>query len=242
MSITDYVPLEQISVSGAFTGTFYPVWINDWGQASVNTDLSLTLEGWLLQGESATGPIIANYVEEDYDEDPNREYFLARKSYIDQKVAEAQQNLTGYLLKSGGILNTPINLTKTDNVPDDGAITVGYVDDVVDQYLRTEGVGGASQTMSGGITLHSTLNEAYGEQEAITARYVEDAITTVEKKASDVIGYSYVPLSGGTVDGHISVPDPVNDCDAATLKFMKEYLAQKKKEYFDSKTSNTGVV
>lgn len=235
MAISEYIPLENITVSGTFPGTFYPIWINDWGQAAVNTNYSLTLEGWLLEGGDATGPIIANYVENDYIDDPNFDYFLARKSYVDAQVSLKADELSSYLSKAGGILESPIKLSDTTNVPDDAAVTVGYVDDIANLYLRTEMIDGSEQQMTGAITLHSTINEAYGELDAIPAKYVIDSISSIVSQASSVIGLDYVPLSGGTVKGHITVPDPVNDCHAATLKYVKEYLAQKTKEYFDAK-------
>lgn len=235
MSISSYVPLEHITVSGgALPYNFYPIWVNDWGQASVNIDQPLTLEGWLLAGGNATGPILVNYADVDYENDPNKPFFLARKSYVDSQVNVKRTELNGYLLKTGGTLNSPLRLLSETTNPD-AAVTVDYVEKLASQYLRTESLTESQQQVTGPITLHSTHTDDYAAQDAIPAKYVSDAIQQTVRNAENLIGSDYLPTAGGTVKGHISVPTPVNDCHAATLGFLKKYLAEKKKEYFENR-------
>lgn len=223
----EFIPIEDITVSGVYDKPFYPVWVNSFGQVSINVN-GLGSSGWLLMGGTATGPIIANYVDDvdatDYG------HLLARKSVVDRLYSNKLDELSNYLPLSGGILEYPVLL---QSMPDkNSAATVGYLNGLANSYLRTETTDTLGvQQMSGPITLHSTLDSAYDILDAVPRSYVEhkisEALTAVGLRLT-----SYIELDGDTITGNLEVSPPVEDCDAATLAFVRDYLATKTIEYF----------
>lgn len=234
MDNAQYIPLSDITVTGVFSQAFFPVWVNNWGTVSLNTDHGLGSSGWLLQGESATGSIVAKYDDNAYSLDPDLPYFLAKKSYVDNIYNTAVTNLSQYLPVSGGMLNKSLTLTAAPS-QDSHAVTNAYVQTVVSGFLRTKGLNGV-QKMTGPVTAWSTLDGDYFPESAVPRSYVENSIA----KAVTALNSSlekYIKLSGDTVTGQLNVATPVNDCDAANFGYLKDYLAQKTLDYF--KSTNT---
>lgn len=237
-----YIPLENITVSGIFPGEFYPIWVNDWGQAEVNTKYELSMEGWLLAGETATGVINATYADSDYENDPDAPLFLARKSFVDSEVEYTREILSEFLPLKGGILLSPIYLTEDPDEFDlDAAVTVGWVETQANLYLQNEGgTAGAEQggqQMTGPITLYSDLSSAYNDLDAIPLFYLNQVTSDTFSDALNEVTNQFIPLAGGTVTDHLTVPDPISDCHAANFKFLKDAIDRKVTEYFEEKIS-----
>jgi hypothetical protein len=226
-----FIPLSEITVSGLYPGNYYPVWVDSWGQLAINTAFDLSLTGWLLEGGTAVGPILATYTEADYAADPNRSQFLATKSYVDAQVVAAQTALTGCLPLTGGILEHPIFLT-ADAVPTaTSAVSYGYVQSLVQQFLRVDVPG---QVMTGAITCRATSTMDYGDLEAVPRIYVEQRIAATVAAAT-VQTTGFIELAGSTVTGPLNVYDPTEPNQIATLGYLRKYLAEKTIAYFKSK-------
>jgi hypothetical protein len=224
MTIQNFISLDQITVSGTFDQPFYPVYVNEWSQVAIDKSNGLGASGWLLMGGTASGPILASYVED------GNIYNLARKSFVDSMYESKITELSQYLPLKGGILDSPLFLA-VEPTEGSNAATVGYMNNLSSSYLKTESDDNNIQKMTGPITLHSTLDSAYDTLNAVPRKYVENKITVALAEATLQLK-DYVKLSGSTATGHIEVNDPVNDNDACNLGYVKSYLSQKTIEFF----------
>lgn len=239
MSIRRFVPLSQITVSGSFPSDFYPVWVNDWGEVSINLSMPIDPTAWLEAGLSATGAIVTQYNENDYAGTADFGKFLATKAYVDQKITETRETMGEFLPLTGGLIDNPVYITGNCNTfDDDAAVTISWVQQNADLYLKTGAEPGGStspeQHMTGAIQLHSLYWEDYASKDAVPKKFLQEQMLDAVVKATDKDD-DYVLISGDTMTGPLETVYPEEDCHVATLGGIKDYLESKSKEFFNTK-------
>ena len=151
--------------------------------------------------------------------DPTENAHLARKKYVDDKVASSRGGTSAFLSKTGGTMTGNISMgnnritTTVNPVSDKDLARKKYVDDQDSRKLSLTG-----GTMSGNISMGNhkiiTTSDPMGEKHLARKKYVDNQDS---KKLS---------LTGGTLTGDVTIGS--NKIISSTNPTLETHLARKK--------------